>query len=61
MFIVIVINSIVGSAAGPAYTYHIWSVFVISNRKISNWASQILKANMLLICPYCIKFQIARV
>ena len=39
----------------------IWSVFIISNREISNRASQILKANMLLICPYCLKFQIARV
>ena len=28
------------------------SAFIISNRKISNRASQILKANMLLICPY---------
>ena len=37
------------------------SVFIISNRKISNRASQILEANMLLICPYCLKFQIARV
>ena len=37
------------------------SVFIISNRKISNRAYQILKANMLLICPYCLKFQIARV
>ena len=37
------------------------SVFIISNRKKSNWASQILKANMLLICPYCLTFQIARV
>ena len=37
------------------------SVFIISNRKTSNWASQILKANMLLICPYCLKFEIARV
>ena len=37
------------------------SVFIISNRKISNWASQILKANMLLVCPYCLKFQIGRV
>ena len=27
----------------------------------SNWASQILKTNMLLMCPYCLKFQIARV
>ena len=34
---------------------------IISNRKNSNWASQILKANMLPICPYCLKFQIARV
>ena len=37
------------------------SVLIISNRKISNWASQILKANTLLMCPYCLKFQIARV
>ena len=37
------------------------SVFIISKRKISNWASQILKANMLLMCPYCLKFKIARV
>ena len=37
------------------------SVFMISNRKISNWASQILKANMLPISLYCLKFQIARV
>ena len=37
------------------------SVFIISNRKISNWASQIPKANTLLMCPYCLKFQIARV
>ena len=37
------------------------SVFIISNREISNWAYQILKANMLLICTYCLKFQIARV
>ena len=37
------------------------SVFIISIRKNSNWASQILKANMLLICLYCLKFQIARV
>ena len=37
------------------------SVFIISNRKNSNWASQILKATMLLICPYCLEFQIARV
>ena len=36
-------------------------VFIISNRKTSNWASQILKANRLLMCPYCLKFQIARV
>ena len=36
-------------------------VFIILNRKISNWASQILKANMLPICPYCLEFQIARV
>ena len=28
------------------------SVFIISNRKTSNWASRILKANMLLMCPY---------
>ena len=37
------------------------SVFIISNRKTSNCASQILKADMLPICPYCLKFQIARV
>ena len=37
------------------------SVFIISNRKISNRASQILKANMLLVCPYCLEFQIVRV
>ena len=37
------------------------SVFIISNRKISNRASQILKTYMLLICPYCLEFQIARV
>ena len=37
------------------------SVFIISNREISSWASRILKANMLLICPYCLEFQIARV
>ena len=37
------------------------SVFIISNREISNRASQILKAKMLLIRPYCLKFQIARV
>ena len=37
------------------------SVFIISNRKTSNWASQILKTNMLFICPYCLNFQIARV
>ena len=42
-------------------TTSILSVFIISNRKTPNWASQILKANMLLICPYCLKFQIARV
>ena len=36
-------------------------VFIISNRKISNWASQIPKTNTLLICPYCLKVQIARV
>ena len=41
--------------------YMLRSVFIISNRKISNLASQILKASMLLICPYCLKFQIARV
>ena len=39
----------------------IWSVFIISNRKTSNGASQILKANRSLMCPYCLKFQIARV
>ena len=37
------------------------SVFIISNRRISNWAYQILKRNMLFMCPYCLKFQIARV
>ena len=37
------------------------SVFIIPNRRISNRASQILKTNMLLMCPYCLKFQIARV
>ena len=37
------------------------SVFIISNRKISNWAPQILKTSMLLMCPYCLKFQIVRV
>ena len=37
------------------------SVFMISNRKTSNWAYKILKTNMLIICPYCLKFQIARV
>ena len=37
------------------------SVFIISNRKFSNWASQILKTNMLLMCPYCLKFQLARI
>ena len=37
------------------------SVFIISNRKFSNRASRILKTKMLLICPYCLKFQIARV
>ena len=42
------------------YTY-VLSVFIISNRKVSNWASQILKTNMLLMCPCCLKFQIARV
>ena len=35
------------------------SVFIISNRKTSNRASQILKANTLLVCPYCLEFQIA--
>ena len=42
-------------------TTHTRSVFIISNRKISNLASQILKTSMLLMCPYCLKFQIARV
>ena len=37
------------------------SVVILSTRKIYNWASQILKANMLLMCPYCLEFQIARV
>ena len=41
--------------------FNLRSVFVISNRKISNWASQILKTNMLLVCPHCLEFQIARV
>ena len=51
------------SAWGPCtpHSRQIQSVFIISNRKISNWASQILKTNMLLMCPYCLKFQIARV
>ena len=43
------------------YNINIRSVFIISNRKISNWASQVLKTNMLLSCPYCLKCQIARV
>ena len=29
--------------------------------QISNWASQIQKKEMLLMCPYCLEFQIARV
>ena len=37
------------------------SVFIISNREISNWESQILKTSMSLMCPYCLRFQIARV
>ena len=37
------------------------SVSIISNRETSNRASQILKANMLFVCPYCLEFQIARV
>ena len=37
------------------------SVFIFSSRKITNRASQILKENPLLMCPYCLKFQIARV
>ena len=32
-----------------------------SHGQFSNWASQILKANMLPICPYSLKSQIARV
>ena len=36
------------------------SVVIISNRRISNWASQIPKTNMLPLCPYCLKFKIAR-
>ena len=44
-----------------AFEFTVRSVFIISNRKHSNWASQILKANTLLICPYCLKFQFARV
>ena len=36
--------------------YCLRSVFIISNR-----TSQILKANMLFVCPYCLTFQIARV
>ena len=43
------------------YNLAIRSVSINSNRKISNWASRILQINMLLICPYCLKFQIARV
>ena len=31
------------------------SVFINFKSQISNWASQILKANMLLMCPYCLK------
>ena len=50
-----------GDPWGTPLQSEIRSVFIISNRKISNWASQTLKANMLLICPYCLKFQIARV
>ena len=37
------------------------SVFIISNRTISNRASQILKENTLLMCPYCLKYKNARV
>ena len=44
-----------------SYDTCIRSVFIISKRKTSNGASQILKANLLLVCPYCLKFQIARV
>ena len=47
-----------GTMWPPAWE-DVLSVFIISNRKISNWASQILKANMLLICPYWLNFQIA--
>ena len=37
------------------------SVVIISNRRISNWESQSIKTNMSLMCPYCLRFQIARV
>ena len=41
----------------------LWQGRWISNivLKTSNWASQILKANNLFICPYCLEFKIARV
>ena len=45
----------------PEHVPDLRSVFMISNRKTSNWAFQILKANMLLICPYCLRLNIARV
>ena len=40
-------DSLLNSNAGAGGILR--SVFIISNRKISNWASQILKAKMLLI------------
>ena len=47
--------------SGTRLNGYLRSVFIISNREISNWVSQILKANTLLMCPYYLKFQTARV
>ena len=55
--VVVVVVVVVGGT--PCLTLR--SVFIIWNREISNWASQILKANMLLICRYCLEFQNDRV
>ena len=45
----------------PESTLTYGQFFIISNRKISNWSSQTPKANTLPMCPYCLKFRIARV
>ena len=60
MFIKMLVFCNDGSDDATDSSNHATVSFIVSNREISNQASQILKANMLLICPYCLKFQIAR-